>query len=379
MKTVCKLNMCTGCNACTDVCSKSAISLLDTIRNLNAVINENQCIGCGACERVCQQIHPLKLNVPTAWFQGWTDEEESRAKSSSGGFAFHLMRQFVKDGGTVCSCIFKKGKFLYKFADKEEELEDFRGSKYVKSDPKGTYKNIQKLLKAGSSVLFVGLPCHVAGVKRYIGKNYENSLYTIDLICHGSPSVKLLSKFLMERGILIEELRNISFRQKNKFRMTSEAKERKNVISITPLGVRDRYTIGFLNGLFYTENCYSCPYAGIGRVSDITLGDSWGSELEMTKEGTKGISLALCQTNKGENLLKKSGVHLLGVDLDNAIKANHQLREPSIQPPQRELFFKMIDRGVKINVAIARCFPKTCIRQDVKALLIKLCLIKTGG
>lgn len=35
----------------------------------------------------------------------------------------------------------------------------------------------------------------------------------------------------------------------------------------------------FLGGLFYTENCYECKYAQLNRVSDITIGDSWGSEL----------------------------------------------------------------------------------------------------
>ena len=38
----------------------------------------------------------------------------------------------------------------------------------------------------------------------------------------------------------------------------------------------------------YTENCYSCRYASQSRVSDISLGDSWGSELS-EEEKKKGI------------------------------------------------------------------------------------------
>ena len=35
----------------------------------------------------------------------------------------------------------------------------------------------------------------------------------------------------------------------------------------------------FIYSLFHTENCYECHYADTQRISDITIGDSWGSEL----------------------------------------------------------------------------------------------------
>lgn len=38
----------------------------------------------------------------------------------------------------------------------------------------------------------------------------------------------------------------------------------------------DKYTLAFLNSINYTENCYNCQYAKIERVSDLTIGDSWG-------------------------------------------------------------------------------------------------------
>ena len=64
------------------------------------------------------------------------------------------------------------------------------------------------------------------------------------------------------------------------------------------------------------------------RVSDITLGDSWGSE-EDEETQKAGISLALCQTEKGKMLLEHSDLRLLDVDLKRAIEYNHQLRHPS--------------------------------------------------
>ena len=37
--------------------------------------------------------------------------------------------------------------------------------------------------------------------------------------------------------------------------------------------------MAFLSSLTYTENCYSCKYAQKKRISDITIGDAWGSDL----------------------------------------------------------------------------------------------------
>lgn len=375
MKTVCRSKNCTGCTACVNACPKEAISILDERKFLNAIIDEKKCVNCGICEKICPQLTPVKLVAPSKWFQGWTKEEDSRARSSSGGFAYSIMLSFLNNGGAVCSCVFQNGNFIYKIASNETELNDFRGSKYVKSNPDRVYEQIRGLLRSGREVLFIGLPCHVAGLKNYIGENNIGSLYTVDLICHGSPSQTLLSQFLEENGILIDNVCNMSFRQKNKFRLEILEDGSERVYSLTPSGVRDRYTIGFLNGLFYTENCYQCQYAGINRCSDLTIGDSWGSELESTVNGAKGISLCLCQTEKGEALIRNCDLELLDVDLERAISANHQLREPSRMPEQREKFFSLLENGKTLKRSVTMCYPKICIRQDVKALLCKLHII----
>lgn len=372
MKTVCKTNMCTGCAACVESCPKEAVSLQDTMKSMNAIIDNGKCINCGACVRVCQQMNPLNLIRPISWFQGWSTDLKSREMSSSGGFAYQIMEQFVEDGGAVCSCVFESGEFNYKVVYHKEELNKFRGSKYIKSDPKTVYSTVKKLIKSGNRVLFVGLPCHVAAIRKYIGDDNNEQLYTVDLICHGTPSKWILTEFLKEKGVSIDSLSDITFRQKNRFRVLTKGTNNREESGITPSGIRDRYTIGFLNGLFYTFNCYHCEYAGLERVSDITIGDSWGSDLEETEEGRKGISLALCQTKRGEELLRRSSVKLINVDLEKAIAANHQLREPSRMSDERDKFFSLVEAGVSINRAISKCYPKTCGRQDIKALLAKL-------
>ena len=44
-------------------------------------------------------------------------------------------------------------------------------------------------------MLFIGLPCQVAALNNYI-KDKKN-LYTVDLICHGSPSPIILEKYII--------------------------------------------------------------------------------------------------------------------------------------------------------------------------------------
>ena len=369
MKTVCKENMCTGCMACLETCNKSAITIRDTLKEYNAVINEKLCVDCGACHKACQNNNEPVFSKTLYWHQGWS--KDKREYSSSGGAAAELINAFLNCGGTVCSCAFKYGKFGFYFAPDEVQPREYTGSKYVKSSPNGIYKRIGGLLKENKKVLFLGLPCQVAAVKGFVGRRYQGNLYTVDLICHGSPSPRLLEMFLSNYGIHLDALDNITFRNKTRFGLRPEFRQ------IESPRVQDTYTFAFLKGLNYTENCYVCRYARQERISDITIGDSWGSDL--TSEESKGISLLLCQTEKGERLVQSTNMQLLDVDYDKAVESNHQLRHPSFKPEERARFFDMIENGKTFKHAVTACYPKFYIKQDIKRALIKLKIIRRGG
>lgn len=364
---VCESNKCTGCKACIDICPKDALIFRDSLDVMNVEIDIDKCVNCGACHRVCQVNNPVLLSKPIFWKQGWAVDEVRRS-SSSGGFAAQLMGSFMDDNSYVCSCAFKEGRFGYFVTNKYEIIENFKGSKYVKSDPKGVYRDIAELLKKRYRVLFVGLPCHIAALKNYLNGKYRDNLFTIDLICHGSPSPNILGMFLKEHNYDINEIGGISFRTNNRFALNLGNGP------IVPLGAHDRYTLGFLRGLFYTDNCYSCNYAQLNRVSDITIGDSWGTDLSGEEE--RGISLALCQTEKGKKLLLNAGLNLYDVDLEKAVVANHQLSTPSIKITERERFFKTLNKTNNVGRSIFDCFPKDCLKQGLKGFLIKTKIIK---
>lgn len=367
MKTVCKQNMCAGCMACIEVCPKDAIVIQDTKDAYNAVKTE-RCIECGACERVCQANHQPEAHSPISWTQGWAKDNKLRKDGSSGGFATAISTAFIGQGGVVCSCTFKEGEFTFRIAENKEELVQFQGSKYVKSNPSGIYRQILQLLENEKKVLFIGLPCQSAAVQNYVPPKWQKNLFTVDLICHGTPSSKLLEQFLAEKGHTLAQMKDMRFRVSEQFNISE------GYHTIVPKGVTDRYTIGFLNGLFYTENCYHCRYAKLDRVSDLTLGDSWGSLLP-EEERRKGISIALCQSQKGQQLLDWAELHLEMVDLNHAVAENHQLEFPSKMPDCREIFFRELKKGTSFNKMVTKCYPKRCLSQDVKEFLMKFPLV----
>lgn len=372
MKTVCSKNQCTGCMACIDICVKRAISIADTQNAYNAVIDETKCVNCGACTRVCQKVTPISLKSPDSWYQGWADDQEIRQRSSSGGFATAIATSFINAGGYVASCIFSGGIFGFKITNSIREVRQFTGSRYIKSNPEGIYKQIHKKIVEGNKVLFIGLPCQIAALKKFVGEKVEDQLYTIDLICHGSPSPKVLESFLSQYGLKLSELEDVKFRVKAHFQVFENYK------GIVTTGVHDAYLIAFLNGLIYTENCYECAYATFNRCSDLTLGDSWGSDLPQNEQ-KRGISLALCQTEKGKYLLDMTELNLKAVNIENAIANNHQLSSPSVKPNGYTEFFEKLNSGERFNSLIRKYYPKQCLKQDVKAVLIKLKILGGGG
>ena len=370
-RTVCTHDRCAACMACVDACQHGAITVEDTLVACNAMIDSDKCVECGACQRVCPQLSPVELRAPIAWQQGWASNPAERAASSSGGLATAISRSFIDKGGLVCSCRQHNGEFTFELTDDANKLEVMRGSKYVKSNPAGSYRRVREVLRTGHDVLFLGLPCQVAAVRNYVGK-LEERLYTIDLICHGTPSFGLLRRYLEERNQALGDKLILDFRKKIQFQLRWRGAE----TGLTGRGM-DRYTIAFLEGMSYTENCYSCPYACRERTSDLTLGDSWGTEL--VNEKLAGVSLALVNTEKGFELVRGAELTLLPADESSALESNAQLSRPTMRPDGRENFFNALASGATVDEAVFKQRPRLClecgVKNMVKGLLIKLGLM----
>ena len=369
-RIVCEGSRCTGCMACVELCPKKAIAIQDTVKAYNAVIDVRKCVDCGLCYSICQNNQEVKTVPPIKTYQGWIQDTKLREKSSSGGAAMALSQNVIMQGGAVCSCVFENGEFRLEFVETIEGLQSFTGSKYVKSNPYGVYRELTARLKRGQQVLFIGLPCQVAAVKN-VTKEVNHNLYTVDLICHGTPSPRLLDDFLSQKGINMQDIKNIQFRRKDMFGVSNDS------IPMAEPGTCDLYSLAFLCSLIYTDNCYQCKYASLNRPSDLTIGDSWGSQLSQ-EELKKGVSLILCQTEKGKDLLDSTEMYLTEVDLERAVQNNAQLRAPADKSKLHDRFFKKYKKG-RFCEAVFYAFPFKCVKQRIKAILIRMRIIRGWG
>lgn len=364
MKTVCGMNDCTACGLCEDMCPRKAITLKIENDGCNAVIDEQACSHCQLCLSLCPNVTPVPMSKPIFIRQGWATDHELVSRSASGGLVAAIMRAFIEEGGCVCSCRGENGRFVFAMTDDVDQVARFQGSKYVKSDPRGIYQAVRDCLNAGRKVLFVGLPCQCAAVLNSV-RNREN-LYTIDILCHGTPAPQLLEKYLREGHI--RGFEDVRFRVKGSRIEAGES-------FVGPQRVHNSYVKAYMESLSHTDNCYRCPYARAERAADLTLGDSWGSELPADRRD-QGVSLALCMTEKGKALLSMAPLELIQVDYDRAARHNEPLRQPARPHRHRGRFLKAVSLNLPFRMAVALCFPRYAIKNSVKYGLIRAGLLK---
>ncbi len=353
---------CTGCGACRNICTKNAISLPeDEIGYTHPQIDKERCVDCGLCQRVCPVLHPLELKQATEAYAGISMDSEERATSSSGGAASVIGKWILESGGVVYGCAQKNcANIRHVRIDRVEDIVLLKGSKYVQSEIELIYRDVKQDLVHGIKVLFTGVPCQVAGLKRFLRMDYEN-LYTLDLICHGVPSQKILRKDAEEYGLKDCENLRVNFRLKSDaciryqmqfLHLISECRQN----DITKDIPYDPYLTAFQTGLSFRENCYTCPYANTARVGDITIGDYWGlgAHLPTKFKVKEGVSLILANTDKGRELLGyvSDRFEWEKRPLEEAVAGNYNLRKSSVRPIGRDKFLET--------------FPKEGLRKAVR-------------
>ena len=352
--------------ACSNVCSKQAIYFQpDKLGNLQPAIKENICVQCGACEKVCPQLNDSPRNSVSNVFALYTKNKEDCRNCASGGVATTLSRWFIQNQGVVCGVGFsEQGKSVLKLAQSNEELNEFRGSKYVYSEPGDIYRQVKKSIRDGTTVLFIGTPCQVDACKRVVGDS--TLLYTVGLICHGTPPYQYLQDHFKSNVQNFDLVKSFSFRGMYDFFLC--AYDREKQLLYRKAQQEDAYFTAFMEGIIHRESCYQCKYANASRVEDITIGDFWGIGKEALNRYPGKISVALCNTEKGLKLFQ----HVCNCfeweerTLQEAIAGNDQLREPTKRPKNRKAFCDAYLETKNFSIAIKRTeIPK----KNRKAIL----------
>lgn len=332
---ICPREECTGCAACYNVCSHQAISMEEGVNgHLFPEIDDDKCVSCKLCVKTCPNNNAPDLRTPLASYVATAIDSKEALTSTSAGIASVLSRYIIESGGVVYgACGWDCQHVRHIRVENAVDIEKLKGSKYVQSAIENAYTQVKSDLAEGIKVLFIGTPCQVAGLYGFLRKQYEN-LYTVDLICHGVPSQKILTDALHDYlpKVDLSQIK-VAFRKKAKGKslyglFVNYNNGRKLYHSVFP---NNEYIVGFLYGLYYRESCYQCHYTHPERVSDITIGDYWDREKKIAlRNSENGLSMVIVNTLKGESLVETCGSLIDKVigDYQDFIKRNGQLHHP---------------------------------------------------
>lgn len=345
---------CSGCSACANDCPKNCIKMeRDEMGFAYPKVDADVCINCGRCETVCPILSPAKENNPLSVKGAKNRDESVRRTSSSGGTFFELAKEIISRGGIVYGCALDSELVARHIGvETVEDLSALKGSKYVQSNVGATYREVKKYLMSGREVLYSGTPCQIAGLKNYLGKDYDN-LLLVDVLCHGVPSPGVFEDYLAYLGEKFgAKPVSVNFRNKEKSwkRLYFEAKFDNGKRYFTFCGY-DRYMSMFLNNISLRPSCYDCRFTTVNRQGDITLGDFWGIGRKYPeRDDDKGISLIIVNSEKGEKAYGEISdkFDTFESDIETAKAGQKTLSSPTTKNPKHEEFYSLYaEKGVK--------------------------------
>ena len=326
-----KRYICSGCTACAERCPVNCITMKrDKMGFMYPDVDETKCIHCDICDKVCAEMRS-KYSENNADIEAYAivgNDDGVRKVSSSGGLFWIIAKRIIDENGVVFGAAFSDDfhRVRHIAVDTVDNLSKLQGSKYVQSDINSSFSEVKMYLEQGKKVLFSGTPCQTSGLSAFLAKDYEN-LFLVDIVCHGVPSPNVWDEYIgnLEQKYHGKATR-VSFRDKrygwNNYVLSVEFDNGKEYVKNRE---DDLFMRGFLHDYYLRPSCYNCAHKGLGRVSDITLGDLWGAEKICPElNDNKGTSLVLASSPKGKAMLQEVALDIKcsAVDLSEAVKFN---------------------------------------------------------
>lgn len=365
-KTGVREDKCTGCGACESICPVDAISMKVNKYGFRIpVVDECKCIDCQRCQKVCpiEKKQEKSNKCLPSFYAAYHRDKNVALNSSSGGVFWSLCEWMIGQKGVVYGAISENGIDV-KHARSEtlEGCKMFQKSKYVQSDTNLIYRAVHTDLKAGRKVLFSGTPCQVAGLYGFLDGNMQENVFTCDVVCHGVPSGRILDLYLAD----IEErcgkkVESICWRNKDKgwnpnyVSLKFEDGDKKSTLSHS-----NSFQWGFLCDLYHRPSCYTCSFAKLPRVGDISLADFWGYEGKLLAENENaGISIVIASSEKGRRMVEYIASSIvLEETTERYVKerSRHSYRHPKMNRTNI-LVYKNIDKLTFAEIEKKYIFP----------------------
>lgn len=351
MINICK-EKCVGCQACSVICSKSAVEMDIKEGFRYPKINIDKCVNCHLCERVCPA-HNEILNFnqeESKVYAAWSKDVEIRGKCTSGGICYELSKYFINNGGYVAGVVwsdsYKNAKYI--LTNLIDDLERLMQTKYFQPEMGGIYREVKEKLDNEDTVLFIGSACSNDALKRFLLRDYEN-LYCLDYICRGYTS----QMFHEKRVQYLEKKhksRISSIQYKNKrmgwikfgtlFKFENGEEEYINRSD-------DPYELMFEVADNNTRpSCYDCKYRSLPRHTDITVGDFWGINSVTQNDLKLGVSAVIVSSLKGQRLMSEisDAICLEKRSIEEVSKGNGALLNQLSVSKNSKMFFEDLER-----------------------------------
>jgi len=336
---VTRAGLCVECGTCISACPSNAIKMTKKDDMFIPIILRSKCSVCGLCYRVCpgsieevfRQIEGLakfrrgdydgaRFDPYIGYFINtyiaYSSNNYIRYYSSSGGVVstlllYLLLKNYVDAVVTVCDTADERGFFEPRpcmIDSAQDFLKKYRyiaGSRYRSVPLNEILRNLADNEKI-RSIAFVGLPCHIRGLKSLLKINdklRKKDLIIIGLFCNNCPTSNaqkyLLAKVAKLKSWEVDKVTRIIYRGRGwPGFLTIELKDGHNVIK----PFFDYRDSGF--GQFFAhKRCLVCTDQ-TAELADISVGDAWLPEF--INKDKIGTSIVITRSTLGDRILNEA-------------------------------------------------------------------------
>lgn len=287
----------------------------------------DKCTNCSACYSVCyKSLYTDKLPKleNKSCYAVCSTNASTHRTTTSGGFGYELACWGMERGYKIVGVKYDYATNSARttIASKPEELEQFKGSKYIQSHTEQAFKEIIEIASADLEQKFIcfGTPCQIFGLRHLVErKRLRNEIIYVDLFCHGVPSYLVWRPYIAAQEQRLGKLRSVNFRYKGNgwhhysLRLEGERKTYCNY------AYNDTFYRYFFDNVALNESCFSCEFRKGYSSADIRIGDFLGRAYESREDG---ITAAVAVTPEGANVI--SELHVAG---SINIVGTHPVRE----------------------------------------------------
>lgn len=317
-----------SCGFCASICPEKCITMKFNLKKgyHEPIVYEQKCIECHKCIDVCpgESVDFPTLNqvinndLPEYHNIGvvkrtcltFSTDEKIRREAASGGFITRFLN-YLFDQRIIDGAILTKpsqndafnpiGYIAYNF----DETLSSQMSIY-NSVPIGSV--IRDIQKDSRKYAFVGIPCQVHGLLKYIKicpEVKKNIQIIIGTFCGGYQTYYAHQYYFPKIGIPFQNIQRIDYRY-GEFPGSFRIRLKNGTEKILPRRfstkkLANRINTAF-NSMFYIPRCYLCADKG-NILADISAGDPWIPDCKQEKLGQ---SIVLIRSKKGMNYFSKA-------------------------------------------------------------------------